>query len=474
MSGRPPGVVLRDVEVSGRRVDVRVTGGAVAEMAPRLAVDSAVEVIDGAGGALVPGLHDHHIHLLALAAARASVQVGPPEVTDHQQMVAALRRADAALPPGAWIRAVGYHEQVAGSLDRHVLDAVLPARPLRVQHRSGGLWVLNSPAVAAVGLDGTDGPPGVDRDDDGQVTGRLFRLDEWLAGRLPSPGELDLAAVGAELAAHGVTGVTDATPVETAAGIRPIAAAVTSGALPQHVVVTGGPNLEPQAAVPLRRGPVKLLLHDHDLPPLDAVVEWIAAAHISGRPVAVHCVTRLALVLTVAALETAGVAEGDRIEHGAVIPVEVVPTLRGLGTTVVTQPAFVAARGDDYLAEVDPEDQVDLWRCGTLLAAGVGVAGSTDAPFGDANPWRAIAAAIERRTAGGRLLGVRERLPGPQALDLFLAPLDCPSGPARAVRVGAPADLCLLAEPLEVSLRAPAQAQVVATLIAGELRHRSP
>lgn len=471
MSVTPSTLLLRDVEVGGRRSDVRVVGGIVAEIAPRITAVSRDVVVAGEGGSLIPGLHDHHVHLLALAAARDSVPAGPPAVTGREELVTALRRADTALAPGAWIRAVGYHEQVAGPLDRYVLDAAVATRPVRVQHRSGSLWVLNSAGVAEVGLDEVADLPGVDRGPDGTVTGRMFRLDEWLAARLSSGrGEREaptLAAVGAELAGYGVTGVTDATPVETPGALEPIVSAVSAGALPQRVVVTGGPALDPDAAPSLARGPVKLLLHDHDLPPLDTVVGWIAAAHGSGRPVAVHCVTRVALVLALAAFEETGTMEGDRVEHGAVVPAETVPTLRQLGLTIVTQPGFVAERGDDYLTEVDPADHADLWRCGTLQAAGVGVAGSTDAPFGDPNPWRAIAAAVERRTATGRLLGGHERLTARQALDLFLTPLDRPAGPARTLRPGAPAELCLLTEPLAVALRNPSQTQIKATIIAG-------
>jgi predicted amidohydrolase YtcJ len=458
--------LLRDVEVDGRRVDVAVDGGTVVDVAERIDPTGMEHVVDGGGGVLLPGLHDHHIHLLALAAARGSVPLGPPAVTTADEMRAALHGADAALPPGAWIRAVGYHERVAGPLDRHVLDAVLPVpgRPVRVQHRSGGLWVLNSAGLAAAGVPDTAAGE----------TGRLFRMDGWLAERVGSdldPGAL--AAVGDELASYGVTGVTDATPFEGASGRRgleALAAAVRVGELPQRIVVTGGPGLDPDVvSSTLPRGPVKVLLHDHRLPALDKVVSWIAGAHRAGRPVAVHCVTREALVLTVAALEAAGSHGGDRIEHGAVVPGELVPTLRRLGLTVVTQPGFVAERGDDYLADVDAADRPDLWRCASLVAGGVGVAGSTDAPFGHPDPWRAMAAAVERCTAAGRVLGADERLAVRRALDLFLGPLDRPAAGPRRVEPGVPADLCLLAQPTDDLLADPAAAHVVATVLQGRL-----
>ena len=456
-------ILLRDVEVDGQRVDVLMAHGKVVEIAERIRPTGVDEVVDGRGGALLPGLHDHHIHLLALAAARASVPVGPPVVTSWDQMWAALKAADAALPPGVWIRAVGYNERVAGPLDRHALDTAVPDRPVRVQHRSGALWVLNSVGLAAtVGSGQNDS--GVERGADGVPNGRLFRMDAWLGERLGVEERgVDLAAVGKELASYGVTGVTDATPYEDAGPLAALAAAVGVGDMPQHVVVTGGPGLDPDAVPALPRGPVKLLLHDHDLPPLGTVVGWVIDAHSRGRPVAVHCVTRLALVLTIAAFEETGTIGGDRVEHGAVIPVELFTTLRDLDLMVVTQPSFVAERGDDYLADVDPEDRGDLWRCATLQAAGIGVAGSTDAPFGDPNPWRAIAAAVERRTEAGHVLGPDERLPAGQALDLFLTSLDRPAGPPRAVCVGSPADLCLLATSLAATLAHPAEAHVVAT-----------
>lgn len=468
-------LVLRDVDLDGRRADVRVVDGGVAEIGPRLDLSPTDDVVEGAGGALLPGLHDHHIHLLALAAAQASVRVGPPEVTDRDDLQRALRQADATLLPTVWLRAAGYHESVAGPLDRSDLDSVVPHRPVRVQHRSGALWILNSAAIAEAAVDEAGAVAGLERDADGVPTGRLFGLDDWLADRLPDSDEApDLTAVGGLLARHGVTAVTDATPAEQPSRLEPIAAAVATGDLPQHVVVTGGPHLDPGAAPALSRGPVKLVLSDLDLPPLDTVVGWVRAARRQCRAVAIHCVTREALVLALTALDEVGAVEGDRIEHAAVVPVELIPRLRDLDLTVVTQPNLVAERGDHYLDAVEPDDQPHLWRCGTLLAGGVAVAGSTDAPFGDPNPWLAIAAATERRTRDGRQLGPDECITARQAVDLFLTPLARPGGAPRTVHVGGPADLCLLAQPLHEALADPAATQVVATVIAGTVHGVRP
>ena len=441
-------------------VDVRVVDGVVAEVAPGIAFPPNDEVVDGGGGALLPGLHDHHVHLLAMAAARRSVRVGPPEVQDRDGLRAALRVADEALAPGAWLRAVGYHESVAGDLDRERLDELLPGRPLRVQHRSGALWMLNTAALRAVG-------------EDREGDGRLFGADDRLRDRR-APGEApDLAAVGAELSGYGVTGVTDATPVDRPEDLEVLAGARARGELPQHVQVTGGPALAGhEVPAGLRRGPVKLLLSDHQLPALDEVVAWVREAHGHGRAVAVHCVTREALVLALAAWEVAGARPGDRVEHGAVVDAPLARRVAAFGLTVVTQPGFVTERGDRYLVEVDRADRPHLWPCRTLIDAGVGVAASTDAPFGHPDPWRAVAAATTRRTAAGHPLGAEEAVEARTALALLLGDLADPGGPPRRVRPGAPADLCLLDLPLDEVLAHPSADRVALTVQAGAVVHR--
>jgi predicted amidohydrolase YtcJ len=233
------------------------------------------------------------------------------------------------------------------------------------------------------------------------------------------------------------------------------------------VVVTGVPGLDPHAAPTLPRGPAKIVIADHALPPLDELIDAYRAARRGGRTVAVHCVTPAALLLALAAWDDVGAEPGDRIEHGAVIPLEVAPRIAELGLTVVTQPGFVRERGDQYLADVDRDDLGDLWRCRSLIDAGIAVGGSTDAPYGDADPWLAIAAATTRATSGGRTLGERERLEPAKALALFLSPLDRPGGPSRRIALGAAADLCVLDRPLAHALREPSTEHVVCTIRAG-------
>ncbi|MFF3580786.1 amidohydrolase family protein [Streptomyces mirabilis] len=412
-------MLITDVEVEGYgRVDVRLGGGRVVGIGRRRAGRGDV---DGRGGALLVGLHDHHVHLAALAAEAASVRVGPAEAGDRDGLVGALRSG----PPGEWVRAVGYHESVAGELDRWVLDGFAPDRPVRVQHRSGALWMWNSAALRAAGLDG-----GGD--------GRFWREDERLRGFTP-PVRLDLRGVGARAAAYGITGFTNADP-HPGQDLPELLSV-----LPQRLVVMG-----------IGDAPVKFLLDDATLPTPGELAASVAA--VRPRPVAVHCVTRLQLLVTLLALEEAGPVAGDRIEHGSVIPAETMPWLARLGVTVVTQPHFPVERGREYATDVDPDDQAHLYRCRSLAEAGVPLAAGTDAPYGSADPWAVMRAAVER--SGGEAVDPRA------ALDLFAGEPQHPSR-ARRLKVGAVADLCLLHVPLREALDLMSADVVRATFVGG-------
>jgi predicted amidohydrolase YtcJ len=464
-------VLIARAEVEGEICEVRMARGRVAELAPALPRRPREAVLDAAGGALLPGLHDHHLHLFALAAARVSVRCGPPHVRDRDALARALR---AARPDATgWVRGVGYHESVAGSLGREALDALLADAPVRVQHRSGALWCVNSAGAGLLGLDLGADAPGVERDARGRATGRLYRLDAWLREQLGLTRPPSLAEVGAELAAFGVTGVTDATPGNGPGSLAALAAALARGELPQRVVAMGAADLPAPTRVAVRaglsRGARKILLREDALPSLDELVETVRAAHAGRRAVAIHCVTRAELVLAGAALSEAGARPGDRIEHAAVAPPDAARELAALAVTVVTQPGFVHERGDAWAAEVEPRDRPWLWRCRGLLEAGLRVGGGTDAPFGEPDPWRAMRAAVSRRSEAGLVLGADEAVSPERALALFTTPPEDPGGPPRRVVPGAPADLVLLDAPWRAVREDLDARRVRATLRAGRI-----
>ena len=448
-------MLIRDAELDGRRVDVRVAGERVTEVASGLPRGPREELLNAAGGAVLPGLCDAHLHLSALAAAVSSVRCGPPDVRSAAALAAAL---DAAPGDGTgWVRGVGYVESVAGDLDAAGLDRLHARRPVRLQHRSGALWIVNGVAADRLGLATADAP-GIERGPDGAPTGRLWRADGWLRSRLPAALPPDLAATGARLARFGITAVVDATPDLDGGAVQALADAVGCGALPQCLTLLGAPL---DGALPrgLAAGPYKIVLADSGLPALDDLVDRIREAHAAGRAVAVHCVTRAALVLLLVALRSAGVRPGDRIEHAAIVPAELVGEVAALGLVVVTQPGFLADRGDDYLRDVPGAEHDDLYRCASLLRAGVPVSLSSDAPYGPLDPWAVISAAVHRRTRSGAVVAPDERISPADALAGYLG--------GRRVVPGAPADLLVLGGPLAEQLADPTADAVRAVLIGG-------
>lgn len=412
--------------IDGRYTDIRLADR-ILEVGDALRAAPGEEVIDAAGKTVIAGLRDHHVHLRAAAAADESVLVGPSAVTSLGQLRQVL---STARPDGqGWVRAVGYHDSVAGPLDRAVLDTLRSDVPIRVQHRSGAMWFLNSAALSAVGL-----PLHPD--------GRVQSSDPRWAQAVEHRG-VSLASLSRELAGYGVTGVTDATP-----GLEPD----SPGEFFQRIHYLA---------------PGKRILHDDDLD-LDALTNWITTTHADGHAAAIHCVTAAQLVVTLAAYRAAGVRRGDRIEHAAVVPADAVAHIADLGLVVVTQPNFVAERGDAYLAEVDPVDLEGLWRLGSLLRAGVRAALSTDFPFGHRDPWAAMRAAVSRKTRSGSPLGANEAVSPLQALRMFQGTASQPDLPC-AVDEGQPADLCVLGgSPADVLAHLDAE-MVTTTIVGGSI-----
>ena len=180
------------------------------EEAERLAGPGARRV-DLEGRALLPAFVDPHSHLLACAYARLQVPLG--ECASWEEIADRLSKhvQERDIPPGAWVKGTGYDQNAlaeGAAPDRFCLDRACPHNPVVIQHASGHAGVFNTLALERLGA--LDGDCGLERDGQGELTGRGEEnpfLD--LLGRIPMDGLEDVlrAFQGAqeEYASHGVT-----------------------------------------------------------------------------------------------------------------------------------------------------------------------------------------------------------------------------------------------------------------------------
>lgn len=439
-------MLIKNADIDGETRDIRVADGVVAQIGTSLPNEEAV--IDADGCAVIRGLTDNHIHLCAYAAARDSL---------HLKQLSDISDAHLRVPIDQMLRVVDYHEDLHGRIDKNVLDSLAPGRIVRVQHQSGRAWVFSSAALRDAGLV--------------HETGELIGEE---GTDLPTRVDVqpDLGRASQALACVGVTRLTDATPYRSLESASLLIDAVSVGAVRQSVSFTGGPEIAASVPSGFSQGPVKIVVGDHDLPNVELLVEAVNTARAHGRNVAFHCVTTAALALIVAAMREVGPSQFthlDRIEHAAVVPNEYVDELKQLRLVIVTQPGFVHARGDRYLRTVDRVDLPFLYRCGSLVAAGISVYGSSDAPYGPVDPWLAMRTAMERRSASGAAVGKDESI---SALSALRAYVNSPQerwrdevGPC----VGDLGDLVILGESLKGSLSNLDSVSVRATVIGGDL-----
>ena len=61
------GLLIEDAEIGGTRTNLRVRDGCIQALGSDLAREPGEAHLAAGGGALLPGLNDHHIHLFALA-----------------------------------------------------------------------------------------------------------------------------------------------------------------------------------------------------------------------------------------------------------------------------------------------------------------------------------------------------------------------------------------------------------------------
>lgn len=141
-------------------------------------VGQRTQILDLHGKTVTPGFIDCHMHpspIYPEGSPYRTVPLGPQNVRNMDELIAALRKQAALVPKGYWVNGERYDDIKLGRHPtREDLDRVSTDHPIRISHVSGHLEVVNSLALKNAGITkDTPNPPGgaFDREPDGTPNG---------------------------------------------------------------------------------------------------------------------------------------------------------------------------------------------------------------------------------------------------------------------------------------------------------------
>jgi predicted amidohydrolase YtcJ len=445
--------VVPALAVGGGRV---VAAGGDAEI--RALAAPGARVVDLRGRSLLPGFIDAHCHLSSLGMAVTSIDCKAPGNQSIRALQEAVRQLASSQPPGTWIRGRGY-DQSRLAEKRHPnrldWDEVAPDHPVIFTRTCGHIASVNGRAMALAGItDATPDPPGGRYDRQaGRQLGVAYETAQTplQVAAMPSADEFRAALLQADRAylAAGTTSVHDAgglvgpafVPGQDLAGDRDLHlriyafATVNSRAHPlmgllgtglhtglgdetlrlgAFKVMTDGSSSGPTAAT---REPYTSNCQDHGILYWDQedLDDLIGRAHRQGFQCTVHAVGDRAIEQTLNAMaraqrEAPRQRLRHRIEHCGICPPDLRTRVHTQRILPIMQPAFFWEFGDGYIANYGQRRAETMFPAKSLLAAGVPVAGSSDAPVTHYAPLFGIEQALTRATSGGQVCGPDERV----------------------------------------------------------------
>jgi predicted amidohydrolase YtcJ len=428
-------LVVREgrVRFAGRRAEVNLPG--------------TEAVLDLGGRAVLPGLVDCHGHLMHLARARLSVDVGG--AGSEEDAAGRVAAAAAAAAPGEWLGGRGWDQNRwpgARFPTRGSLDRAAPRHAVALVRVDGHATWASSRALQAAGIDRhTADPPGgrIARGPDGEPTGLLIDTAQELVRAVePRPSEARFEQAVRDAIARclsvGLTGVH-----EMGADLYALAAyrrLLERGEFPlRNYVAVRGASAEAWAYY-RERGPERLgdgrvvvgalklmldgalgsrgaLLHAPycDDPgnagllliPPDELAERAGEAAARGFQVCVHAIGDRANTLVLDAFERLlagrpGYRERrPRVEHAQILAEADIPRFARLGVVPSMQPTHCTSDMAWAAERLGPDRLRGAYAWRSILATGAVIAGGSDFPVEDPSPFHGIYAAVARRPLHG-------------------------------------------------------------------------
>lgn len=495
MIGESVGFV-RAVRVSGpgrellptdEPVDLVLVDGVIADIAPTGNLRPTGLVVDGEGGWLLPGLWDHHVHVLQWALAADRVPLGEvASARDAAAIMAAApvgdgRRVGSGFRDGLWTD--------APSLD--LLDAATGDVPTYLINADVHSVWMNSAAFrreqfapVASGM--------LVEEDAFEISRRLNAVDAQTAD-----DAVDRMARAA--AARGLVGLVDLDmtwndePWQRRAARGFDTLRVSYGTYPQHLdraivegLRTGDPVRGGRDDL-IRVGPLKAITdgslgtrtaacaHPYPGDPAnhglltvapDDLVDMMTRATAAGLECAIHAIGDVANSHALDAYAVTGAV--GTIEHAQLVAHADIPRFARLGVAASVQPEH-ALDDRDMTDAIWAGQSAQPYPLRALADSGANLRFGSDAPVAPLDPWAAMASAVFRTRDG------REPWQAHQRVGIGTAIAASTAGgsttPAE-IAPGAIADLVIVGvDPLAADERALRSMPVRATLLAGRVTH---
>jgi hypothetical protein len=454
--------VNRSVFFNGK---IAVPGGFVEEMAVegqtivRLGSSGNVPSAEGAeridlGGRLaLPGFIDGHMHFLAYALSLEQADfLGCRSVNEVRSRFRAFLEATKPLP-GEWIIGRGWNHELfddARLFSKEDLDDLSPDNPAILARVCGHVVVLNSRALALLGLTGESRFAGgvVDIDQNGHPTGVVREtVVEWVRSRIPLPGPEKLrklvARAGQKAAEVGLTSIHSDDLGSVGGDFSAILDLYLSldreGAMPVRIteqfLLRNRQILDAFLATGWRTGdgtpsfhvgPLKILTDGSmggrtallrneysDAPGVRGVPiygpeelnDLVRAAHRAGMQVATHAIGDGALDMCLDAMEQALAAlprdARHYIVHCQMGDMKQYRRMARLGVGAAIQPPFVPSDRPMALKRIGEKRALSGYAWKTMKDLGIFLSGGSDCPVESCDPLWGIYTAVTRTDENG-------------------------------------------------------------------------
>ena len=494
LGARP--AVIANARLTGRErtdpfgadpVDVHLADGLVVDVAPAGALPHHGEVLDADGAWLIPGLWDHHVHVVQWALAAQRQPLGSATSAAH---AASIMSGATVRPDG---RRIGTGFRDAFWPDPPALDALdaatgdVPTYLINADVHS--VW-LNSAALRREHVESTTGI--LQEEPAFEISRRLNAV---------SPDVVDplVAEMARDAAARGVVGLVDldmawnedAWARRLAAGFDTLR--VEYGIYPEYLdraIAEGlqsGDTVRGAGTDLVRVGPLKVITdgslgtrtaacshaypgdpRNHGVLTVDPapLVDLMTRGTGAGLASAIHAIGDVANSHALDAFAATG-AWGS-IEHAQLVAHADIPRFARLGVAASVQPEH-ALDDRDLTDRIWAQQTAQPYPLRSLAESGANLLFGSDAPVSPLDPWAAMAGAVFR-TRDGRVPWQPQQ--GVDAATALAASTHGGSATGAVIEPGRTADLALCAsDPLVATASELRGMAVRATLVAGRLTH---